>query len=99
MADGSRGVKTHEVKSWVHLFQAFRRGEKTHDIRVMDRDYQIGDIVNLNEYDKFTESYTGRVEHGEITYITSNDHVACAFSTSVLHPQYAILSLRRLGTK
>jgi hypothetical protein len=91
-----RAPQTHHVKSWVHLFQAFRRGEKTHDIRVMDRDYQVGDTIVLKEYDKFTERYTGRSARAEITYITSAEHVACAFSPTVLDPKFAVLSIKKL---
>lgn len=85
----------HCVKSWVHLFQAFKRGEKTHDLRIMDRNYQVGDTIVLCEYDKQNEKYTGRVERAKVTYITSANHVACAFSPSCLHPEYAILSLKK----
>lgn len=84
----------HEVKSWVHLFQAFKRGEKTHDIRILDRDYQVGDVLRLGEYDKQNEEYTGRFSYAEITYITSNNHVACAFSTKALDHAYGVLSIR-----
>jgi Domain of unknown function (DUF3850) len=91
-----RPKQTHIVKSWAHLFAAFKAGIKTHDMRIMDRDYQVGDYLVLREYDKQTETYTGRVETAEITYITSRDHVPCAFSTSALKGDYAILSIRPL---
>jgi hypothetical protein len=84
----------HSVKSWTHLFAAFKSGVKTHDMRVMDRDYQVGDILVLNEYDKQSEAYTGRREMAEITYITSRDHTPCAFSPANLARNYAILSIR-----
>lgn len=89
-------MRTHNVKSWIHLYQAFVRGEKTHDLRVMDRQYEVGDILILQEYDKFMEKYTGRESKAEITYITSDRHVACAFSPTCLSPGHAILSIRRL---
>ncbi len=41
----------YNVKSWVAFFQAFKRGEKKHDMRdLKDRDYQVGDILNLSCY-------------------------------------------------
>ncbi len=86
----------HKVKSWVHLYQAFIRGEKTHDMRVMDRNYQVGDFLILQEYDKQCERYTGRESKALITYITSDEHVACAFSPTALMTGYAILSIRKL---
>ena len=84
----------HFVKSWVHLFQAADRGEKTHDLRPLDRDYKIGDTIILQEYDKMVEKYTGREKRFEITYITSYKHTACAYSTSVLHHDFGILSIK-----
>ncbi len=62
---------------------------------MIDRDYEVGDILVLCEYDKFKESYTGREIVSEITYITSADHVSCAFSPSVLSPGYAVLSFKK----
>lgn len=86
----------HHVKSWTHLYAAFVRGVKTHDMRIMDRPYEVGDVLVLHEYDKQAEKYTGRVARAKITYITSRDHTPCAFSPSALHPEYGILSLRKL---
>jgi Domain of unknown function (DUF3850) len=89
-----RQPQVHRVKSWVHLFQAFVRGEKLHDLRVLDRDYQVGDILVLCEYDKQQEKYTGREAESQITYITSSQHVACAFSPFALKEKFAILSIK-----
>lgn len=86
----------HHVKSWTHLFAAFLRGIKTHDMRIMDRPYEVGDVLVLHEYDKQMEAYTGRTARAQITYITARDHTPCAFSPSALHPEYGILSIRRL---
>lgn len=91
-----RERKTHQVKSWCHLYGPFSRGEKTHDLRVLDRDYQVGDILVLLEYDKFREQYTGRATKAEITYITSEQHTACAFSPTALDANYGILSIRKI---
>jgi hypothetical protein len=83
----------HRVKSWVPFFQAFKRGEKKHDMRDMiDRDYKVGDELFLEEYDPFKGEYTGEVLRMKITYITSRD-TPCAFSSTVLDKNYCILSL------
>jgi len=89
-------MTVHRVKSWAHLFVPFLRGEKTHDLRIMDRDYKVGDILQLCEYDKCREQFTGREASAEITHITSRDNVPCAFSNSVLHHDYGILSIRKI---
>ncbi len=88
---------THDLKSWVGLFEPILRGDKTHDLRVLDRDYQIGDHCLLREWDPLKRVYTGRETEVEITYITSSQHQECAFSPMALHPATAILSIRRVS--
>lgn len=89
-------MTTHTAKSWTHFFQAIKAGQKTHDLRDMiDRDYAIGDILVLKEFDPFLGAYTGDECRCEITYITSNN-TPCAFSSSVLQKDYCILSLKLL---
>lgn len=86
----------HELKSWVGLFEPIFKGEKTHDLRVMDRDFQVGHICLLREYNPIEKTYTGRTAYVEITYITSSKHQECAFSPNCLHPATAILSIKRI---
>lgn len=86
----------HELKSWVGLFEPILKGEKIHELRVMDRDYQIGDILNLREYDLLTKTYTGRECAVEVTYITSSKHQECAFSPNTLHPAMGVLSIKKV---
>lgn len=86
--------KTHIVKSWLHLFEPIWDGRKTHDLRVMDRGYKIGDKIQLHEYDWVSKKYTGRYVLAEITYITSHNDVQCAFSPFVLDNRFGILSLK-----
>lgn len=90
------GEIKHDLKSWVGLFEPIRCGEKTHDLRVMDRDYQVGDVCLLREWEPFNRGYTGRTVTVEITFITSSRHGECAFSPMALHPATAILSIRRV---
>ena len=86
----------HELKSWVGLFQPIADGVKTHDLRVLDRDYKVGDTCLLKEYKATTKEYTGRSVEVEITYITSEKHAACAFSPFALHPSIGVLSIRKI---
>jgi hypothetical protein len=89
-------MATYNVKSWVPFFQAFKRGEKKHDMRdLKDRDYKVGDILFLEEYDPFVGEYTGEVLRMKITYITSSK-TPCAFSSAALDKDYCILSLEPL---
>ncbi len=88
-------MKTHIVKSWSHLFVPIEDGRKTHDLRIDDRGYEVGDILVLQEYDVVSGAYTGRETRREITYITS-DKYPCAFSSAVLPKPYVILSLKAI---
>lgn len=92
---------THDVKSWTMLFQAVLDGTKRHDLRILDRDYQVGDLLHLQEYDWGRQIYTGRHCLVEITYITSarvGSHPGkerkCAFSPTCLHPDYGVFSIQ-----
>lgn len=86
-------MTTHYIKSWSHFFDAIKDGRKLHDLRKMDREYNVGDILVLQRYDNINGNYTGEELEAEITYITSNK-VPCAFSSSALDKNYAILSLK-----
>lgn len=84
----------HIMKSWPEFFQAIKAGTKTHDLRDMrDRDYKVGDVLVLQEYDPFKGEYSGDECKVEITYITSNN-TPCALSSAVLDKGYCILSIR-----
>lgn len=91
-------MATHKVRSWKHLFQPMIDGIKTHDLRVDDREYKVGDFMQLQEYDIEAGAYTGREALFEITYITGrgSGQSPCAVSTAVLHPAYVILSVRKV---
>lgn len=89
-------MSVHDVKSWTYLFDALESGKKHHDIRVMDRDYKVGDLMLMRRYDWGAKQYTGETAVRQISYITSAKHEACAFSPAVLHPKYAILSVERV---
>lgn len=87
----------HTLKSWVGLFEPILTGIKTHDLRVMDRDYKVGDILLLQEYEPMERRYTQREVWVRVTYITSSRHGECAFSPYALHPATAILSIERVN--
>lgn len=88
----------HIVRSWTHLYEPMAAGLKTHDLRLNDRDYQVGDHMLMQEYDPAKGELTGRETLVEITYITGRDpgHSPCAVSSVVLHPEYVILSIRKV---
>lgn len=86
-------MATHRLKSWAHFYDAIKAGRKLHDLRIMDREYAVGDILILERYDNINGVYSGENIKVEITYITSNK-TPCAFSSSALDREYAILSIK-----
>ncbi len=62
-------MKVHELKCHSGPFQSVYAGVKSFEIRVNDRDYQVGDSLHLKEYDPKTNSYSGRWVSKRITYM------------------------------
>lgn len=67
---GERGVAVHQLKILPQYFQAVWSGIKTFELRKDDRDYQVGDILALREWDG--EKYTGSAIRVKVTYILQN---------------------------
>lgn len=60
----------HELKTWPEPFRAVRHKEKKYEIRVNDRDYQVGDVLHLREWDPSLETYSGYGVKAVVTYMT-----------------------------
>ena len=52
-------MATHELKSWPSQFQAMWTGLKRAEFRRDDRGYQVGDLLELREWDPSRREYTG----------------------------------------
>ena len=50
----------HELKCWPEYFQEIWEYRKTFELRVNDRNYQVGDLLHLREWNPTTKEYTGR---------------------------------------
>lgn len=61
--------KIHELKADIYPFQFTLQGDKLFEFRKNDRQFHIGDFLLLKEYQKETNSYTGRIIFAQITYI------------------------------
>lgn len=59
----------HELKTWPEPFAAIVDGRKTFEYRKSDRAFEVGDLLELREYDPETEDYTGAWVLARITYI------------------------------
>lgn len=81
-------MNTHELKCHPHFFAAIAAGKKTFEIRRNDRDYRVGDMLNLREYDP-TFGNTGRTLAGlEVVYMM------LAEDFPAILPGFVIMGLR-----
>lgn len=58
----------HALKIKPEFFESVLSGKKTFESRLCDRDYRVGDLLALNEYDD-AKGYTGRCCLVKIDYI------------------------------
>jgi hypothetical protein len=62
-------MATHELKTWPGPFHALRERLKRFEWRLNDRDYAVGDVLSLREWDPDDEVYTGRRDLYRVTYM------------------------------
>ena len=82
-----KNVVKHELKTLREYFIAVGSGDKTFEVRKNDRDYKIGDILILQEYNNM--AYTGTTIDCVITYILT-DH------SGYVLPGYVIMSIKEI---
>lgn len=63
-------MKTIKLKTLPQYFQAVKDETKNFEIRNNDREYEVGDVLVLAEYDLNTNTFTGEQLTREVTYIT-----------------------------
>lgn len=86
-------MKTHTLRSWPQFFEPIVTGNRTHELRRNDRDFKVGDTLELHEFEPSTATYTGRTCRVSITSMTSAEE-PCAVSAEALNPAFCILSVR-----
>ena len=85
----------HILKTHPHPFQAVLDDWKTHELRKNDRNFKVGDILTLREFDPDLddgEQYTGRQVDVLVTYISGG-------MTFDLPSDLCVMSIRRFATK
>lgn len=79
---------THELKTWPEWYEPSLTDQKPWEIRKHDRDYKVGDILHLMEYEPqrsgFPGFYTGRSIKRRITYILEGGKFGVEAGTSIL---------------
>lgn len=68
--------KIHDLKILPKYFDLVKRGIKNFEVRKNDRDFKVGDMLELLEWDDKKHIYTGRNERRKIIYIL-NDSDYC----------------------
>lgn len=58
------------IKILPEYYEAVKRGDKTFEVRVNDQDYQVNDVLHLQEFNN--GEYTGRELVKTISYILNN---------------------------
>jgi len=90
-------VAVHELKSWPEFFMWVLSGDKKAELRYNDRDYQVGDVLVLREWEPKTESYSGRQCRRRVSHVMYG-----AGSVGVITPmrglnlKYVVLSLQEV---
>lgn len=64
--------RLHDLKTWPEFFEAVEDGRKTFEVRVNDRDYQVGDGLLLREWSPETKDYSGRAVTRIVSYLVTD---------------------------
>ena len=62
----------HDIKVWLEYYEDIENGSKKFELRCNDRNYKVGDILRLREYNQFENYYTGRKTTKKVGYILSD---------------------------
>ena len=63
----------HDLKCWPQYFAPAKLGIKSFEVRRNDRDYKIGDILLLREWNPETQDYIGNKCFFLVTYCLYGD--------------------------
>lgn len=85
--------KHHELKTWPEFYADLIADRKPFELRKNDRDFEVGDELDLHEFDSETGKFTGRVTIRIITYILGHRPDAGCAATFGLKPGYVILGI------
>lgn len=62
-------MRYHYLRVWEEFFSALESQEKRFEIRVNDRDFNVGDILVLEEWNNKEEKYTGKKLFTRVSYM------------------------------
>lgn len=85
MGDLAASITVHELKTHPEYFCEVISGRKPFEIRFNDRNFKVGDLLVLREYEPKIGRFTGRYVQRVITYIADNQQW--------LRPGYVVLGI------
>jgi len=85
-------MATHELKSWPSQFQAMWTGLKRAEFRRDDRGYQVGDQLELREWDPSRRQYTGFRLTARVTHLVRGPELEVPAG-------FVVLSIEVLGAR
>ena len=88
-------VTTHNIKCWPGPFQAMEAGDKTFEYRLNDRDYEVGDILNIMEWNPEANEGQGNFTNRELKRIVTYMLRGGKFG---LPKRYVVMAVRPLST-
>jgi len=80
---------THNLKTDPEVFELVLSGIKNYEIRYNDRDFKVGDILLLREYDRTTTAFPDRFVKREVTDVLHGGQYG-------IEEGYVILSMKEL---
>lgn len=95
--------KVHVVKCWPEFFEEIAAGRKRAELRLADRDYQVGDHIIEQEYKPGSAAdcgYTGREVRVEITHVARADTdkiMRAAHPLSAIQRGWCLISIELAG--
>jgi hypothetical protein len=66
-----KNFRVHQLKTIDPYFTSVKNGEKTFEVRKFDRDYQVGDFLDLVHYNPSTNQLGERISK-RITYMLTD---------------------------
>lgn len=83
-------VKVHELKTWPEHWADVAANKKTHEVRQNDRDFAVGDVLCLQEYDRATGKWTGKFVFRRVKHVLHGGEHG-------VEAGYVVLSLGRMN--
>jgi hypothetical protein len=76
--------RKHVIKAWPEYFERLWDRTKPFELRKNDRDYRVGDRLNIVEFDPETGTRSGRMVMADVTYLIDQSRFGLAEGHCIL---------------